>query len=128
MMSPANQLTKGLTNQRRNEQMNQPTNQPINQPTNQPTNHPTNQPTNHSAHKPYTFEWRKDNRFFSCINKGGVQLIYISLEINTTVNCHRTTYSASGRLQRRATKLIPERRDLSYAELLKEFGLTILDK
>ena len=31
------------------------------------------------------------------------------------------------RIQRRATKLIPELRDLSYEELLKECGLTTLE-
>ena len=31
------------------------------------------------------------------------------------------------RIERRATKLIPELRDLSYEERLKEYGLTILE-
>ena len=31
------------------------------------------------------------------------------------------------KIQRRATKLIPEPRDLTYEELLKECGLTILE-
>ena len=32
------------------------------------------------------------------------------------------------RIQRRATKMIPELRDLSYEECLKECGLTTLEK
>ena len=46
-------------------------------------------------------------------------------------NCHGKLYNEDiytlERIQRRATKMIPELRDLSYEERLKECGLTTLE-